>query len=123
MSRPASMANSPPPNPTEPWSLREALDLPIALDEERHPPNRESELAAAREAIAAMPGVREPPSSDAQVLRAWLRRWRNGFETATPGAHIEAVLRNAGRIGLGTGILLGLIAASDRLFFTGGEPL
>jgi hypothetical protein len=113
-------------SPTEhdPWSLAEAVDLPLALEEERFSPEREKNRARDREEIAREVGHSGKEGvNDQAVLRAWLRRWRRKAAGDTPGEWIEDVLRNAGRIAMAAGLLLGLAAASDRLFFTAPEPL
>jgi hypothetical protein len=116
------MANQPSSISSPRWTLGEALDLPLALEEERLQPNREADLRAAQEAIEARVGdLRTAPEN--AVLHAWLCRWRRKAGDHTIGEQIEDALRNAGRVASITGLLLGLVAASDRLIFTGPEPL
>jgi hypothetical protein len=108
----------------DPWSLAEAVDLPLALEDERFSPNREGDLAAAREELGGEMNSADPAENrDVMMLRAWLQRWQRKAKENTPGEWIEDVLRNAGRIALVAGVLFGLGTASDRLFFSGGEPL
>ncbi len=113
-----------PPTQLDRWSLAEAADLPLALEEERYSPDREKDLALAREEIArvADPAASED-TNDRAALHAWIRRWQSKGSGHTPGEWLVDVLKNAGRIALGAGILLGLVSASDRLFFTPPEPL
>lgn len=102
------------------WSLAEAVDLPIALEEERTSPGRTKDLAAARsELFVEGAGDR----SHAEIIRAWLRRWQDKTGTCTPGRQLEDTLGNAGWLALIAGVIAGLATASDRLFFTGPEPL
>ena len=98
------------------------MDLPIALDEERFAPNRDKELQSARDALARELGdLSQIP--ERTVLRTWLTRWRERFSGNTMGNRVEDTILYAGRIAGVSGLLLGLAAASDKLFFTGPEPL
>lgn len=106
------------------WSLADAIDLPIALEEERLAPASAEELAQARAEIEReVPARAGGQPRDGALLRAWIHRWRRAARGATPGIHVEEVLRNAGTLALFSGALLGFASASDRLFFTGHEPL
>jgi hypothetical protein len=119
-----SMMNQRLPRRNDQWSLAEAVDLPLALENERFSPSREADLEEARREIGEQLDLStSEPDRDALALRAWLRRWQRKSKVNTPGEWIEDVLRNAGRFALVAGVLLGLGAASDRLFFSGGEPL
>ena len=113
------MASNPSATNNDRWSLAEAVDLPIALEEERSSTDREKELAATRAELAQL--IESSPHT--AIVHAWLRRWQRMADGNTPGLHLEDSLRNAGRIALAVGLLAGLAAASDRLFFTGPEPL
>src|SRR5687767_4921010 len=118
------MTNHRPPNQKDRWSLAEAVDLPLALEEERYASDREKDLAAAREEVAQAidPGAPEDVN-DRRALHAWLQRWQRKATGDTPGEWLGDVLRNAGRIAMVAGVLFGLMAASDRLFFVAPEPL
>jgi hypothetical protein len=104
------------------WSVGEIVDLPIALDEERFAPNRDKEVQSAREALTREFGDLSHVS-ERTVVRAWLMHWRKRFAGNTTGARIEDSILYAGRLAGVSGFLLGLVAASDKLFFTGPEPL
>jgi hypothetical protein len=117
------MTNQRPPSEHQAWSLAEAIDLPLALEDERFSANRESALAQAREEIGRELRENGNAPNEPAVLRAWLRRWQAKQSGDTPGEWLEHVLLNAGRIATLAGIVLGLVGASDKLFFTGGEPV
>jgi hypothetical protein len=110
------------PTRSDRWSVGEIVDLPIVLEEERFAPNRDKELLSAREALTREFGNLSEVENQT-VLRAWLARWRKRSSGNAMGARVEDTLLYAGRIAGISGFLLGLAAASDRLFFTGPEPL